>query len=86
MMRSRIETDKITEYHDWQDGVSYSLKVLRERLEDTERKLETVTKRLGKAESIINLIYYESNPAYLTGLKVKYKEEYGEKDEQKQAK
>ena len=82
-MRSRGESDRITEYHDWQDGVSYSLKVLREKLEDTERKLETVTKRLDKAESILNLIYYESNPAYLTGLKVKYKEEYGETDGKK---
>ena len=82
-MRSRGESDRITEYHDWQDGVSYSLKVLRERLEDTEKKLEDETKRLGKAESILNLIYYESNPAYLTGLKVKYKEEYGETDGKK---
>ena len=82
-MRSRGESDRITEYHDWQDGVSYSLKVLRERLEDTEKKLEAATKRLGKAESILNLIYYESNPAYLTGLKVKYKEEYGETDGKK---
>ena len=85
-MRSRGETDKITEYHDWQDGVSYSLRVLRKKLEDTEKKLETVTERLGKAESILNLIYYESNPAYLAGLKVKYKKEYGEIDEQKQSK
>ena len=83
MMRSRGESDRITEYHDWQDGVSYSLRVLRKKLEDTEKKLETVTKRLGKAESILNLIYYESNPAYLTGLKVKYKEEYGETDGKK---
>ena len=82
-MRSRGESDKITEYHDWQDGVSYTLKVLRKRLEDTEKKLEDTTKRLGKAESILNLIYYESNPAYLTGLKVKYKEEYGETDGKK---
>ena len=82
-MRSRGESDRITEYHDWQDGVSYSLRVLRKKLEDTEKKLETVTERLGKAESILNLIYYESNPAYLTGLKVKYKEEYGETDGKK---
>ena len=85
-MRSRGESDRITEYHDWQDGVSYSLRVLRKKLEDTEKKLETVTERLGKAESILNLIYYESNPAYLAGLKVKYKKEYGEIDEQKQSK
>ena len=82
-MRSRGESDRITEYHDWQDGVSYSLRVLRKKLEDTEKNLETVTERLGKAESILNLIYYESNPAYLTGLKVKYKEEYGETDGKK---
>ena len=78
MVRSREETDKITEYRDWRDDVSHTLKILKQRLESVEEKLKQKEERLKKAESLINLIYYEANPAYLTGLKVQYEKEYGE--------
>lgn len=53
------------------------------KLKSTINDLE---KRINKAESLINLIYYEANPAYLTGLKIKYEKEYGEIDEKNIAK
>ena len=81
MVRSREQTDKITEYRDWRDNVEITMKILKQRLESVEKELKQKEKRLKKAESLINLIYYEANPAYLTGLKVKYEKEYGEINE-----
>ena len=72
MVRSREQSDKITEYRDWKDNVEATLSKLKERLK--------------KAESLIDLIYYEANPAYLTGLKIKYEEQYGEINESKSTK
>ena len=81
MVRSREETDKITEYRDWRDNVEITMKILKQRLESVEKELKEKEERLKKAESLINLIYYEANPAYLTGLKIKYEEKYGEINE-----
>ena len=83
MVRSREETDKITEYRDWRDNVEVTMKILKQRLESVEKELEQKEERLKKAESLINLIYYEANPAYLTGLKIQYEKKYGEINEQK---
>jgi len=84
MVRSREQSDKITEYRDWRDNVEVALEMLKERLKSVERELKEKDERLKKAESLINLIYYEANPAYLTGLKIQYEKEYGEINEQKQ--
>ena len=83
MVRSREETDKITEYRDWRDNVEITMKILKQRLESVEKELKEKEERLKKAESLINLIYYEANPAYLTGLKIQYEKKYGEINEQK---
>ena len=83
MVRSREETDKITEYRDWRDNVEVTMKILKQRLESVEKELKEKEERLKKAESLINLIYYEANPAYLTGLKIQYEKKYGEINEQK---
>ena len=40
-------------------------------------RVNTLEERLAQAESILKLIHYESNPAYLEGLKNKYDEMYG---------
>ena len=83
MVRSREQTDKLTEYRDWRDNVEAALNTLKQRLEKAEEELEKKEERLKKAESLINLIYYEANPAYLTGLKIQYEKKYGEINEQK---
>jgi len=46
-----------------------------------KNRIEILEERLEKAESILKIIHYESNPAYLEGLKIKYDEMYGVKDE-----
>ena len=40
MVRSREETDKITEYRDWRDNVEITMKILKQRLESVEKELK----------------------------------------------
>tara|TARA_R110000824_G_scaffold331857_3_gene518466 strand:+ start:1775 stop:2002 length:228 start_codon:yes stop_codon:yes gene_type:complete len=74
MSRSREYRDKIGDYEDRHDSIVSSI----EGLKGTIKALE---ERLGKAESILKLIHYESNPAYIEGLKIKYEKLYGDIDE-----
>ena len=73
-VRFRETKDKIGDYKDSMDNINESIKTLKE-------KVEILEERLSKAEGIIKIIHYESNPAYLEGLKFKYEEMYGDKDE-----
>tara|TARA_R100000152_G_C6694942_1_gene125689 strand:+ start:178 stop:405 length:228 start_codon:yes stop_codon:yes gene_type:complete len=69
-VREREYRDKIGDWEDKCDNYEAGLKNLRERV-------NTLEERLAQAESILKLIHYESNPAYLEGLKNKYDEMYG---------
>tara|TARA_Y100001938_G_scaffold143797_1_gene217199 strand:+ start:269 stop:496 length:228 start_codon:yes stop_codon:yes gene_type:complete len=73
-VRQREYKDKIGEYEDSMDNIAAAIKNLKFRI-------ETLEERLSQAESILKLIHYESNPAYLEGLKNKYDEMYGVNDE-----
>ena len=73
-VRVREEYDKIGDYEDMIDNFNISIESLKERVKALEEKL-------AQAESILKLIHYESNPAYLEGLKNKYDEMYGVDDE-----
>ena len=74
-VRFRENKDKIGDHEDKMDNISASMGNLKNRIEILEERLE-------KAESILKIIHYESNPAYLEGLKIKYEEMYGiDKDE-----
>ena len=73
-VRVREEYDKIGDYEDMIDNFNISIESLKERVKTLEEKL-------AQAESILKLIHYESNPAYLEGLKNKYDEMYGVDDE-----
>ena len=73
-IRVREEYDKIGDYEDMIDNFNISIESLKERVKALEEKL-------AQAESILKLIHYESNPAYLEGLKNKYDEMYGVDDE-----
>ena len=69
-VREREYRDKIGDWEDKCDNYEAGLKNLRERV-------NTLEERLAQPESILKLIHYESNPAYLEGLKNKYDEMYG---------
>ena len=69
-VREREYRDKIGDWEDKCDNYEAGLKNLKERV-------NTLEERLAQAESILKLIHYESNPAYLEGLKNKYDEMYG---------
>jgi len=73
-VRVREHNDKIGRYEDEVDTMAKTINSLRQRVEALE-------KRLAQAESILKIIHYESNPAYLEGLKNKYNEMYGVNDE-----
>jgi len=73
-VRVREEYDRIGDYEDMIDNFNISIESLKERVKTLEEKL-------AQAESILKLIHYESNPAYLEGLKNKYDEMYGVDDE-----
>ena len=75
-VRFRETRDKIGDHEDRMDSMYSALKQLKE-------KVKYLEKRLKKAESILDIIHYESNPAYLEGLKIKYDKIYGGKDEPK---
>lgn len=74
MSRFRENRDKIGEYEDNNDNINAKLSKLKE-------KIAMLEERLGKSESILKIIYYESNPAYLEGLKIKYEKLYGGLDD-----
>jgi len=74
-VRFRENKDKIGDHEDKMDNINASIGNLKDRIETLEERLE-------KAESILKIIHYESNPAYLEGLKIKYEEMYGVKDEE----
>tara|TARA_R110002012_G_scaffold118703_2_gene267661 strand:+ start:40 stop:270 length:231 start_codon:yes stop_codon:yes gene_type:complete len=74
-VRIREEYDRIANYEDKVDTMAKSVNTLKQRVEALEE-------RLAQAESILKLIHYESNPAYLEGLKNKYDEMYGVKNEE----
>ena len=73
-VRVREHNDRIGRYEDKVDTMAKKINSLRQRV-------ETLEERLRQAESILKLIHYESNPAYLEGLKNKYDEMYGVNDE-----
>lgn len=73
-VRVREHNDRIGRYEDKVDTMAKKINSLRQRV-------ETLEKRLAQAESILKIIHYESNPAYLEGLKNKYNEMYGVNDE-----
>ena len=73
-VRFRETKDKIGYHEDRIDNMNASI-------DNLKVKVEYLEERLNKAESILNIIHYESNPSYLEGLKIKYNEEYGDKDE-----
>ena len=73
-VRFRETKDKIGDHEDEMDNINASIGNLKDRIETLEERIE-------KAESILKIIHYESNPAYLEGLKIKYDEMYGVKDE-----
>ena len=73
-VRVREHNDRIGRYEDKVDTMAKTINSLRQRVEALE-------KRLAQAESILKIIHYESNPAYLEGLKNKYNEMYGVNDE-----
>ena len=75
-VRFRETRDKIGDHEDRMDSMYSALKQLKE-------KITYLEERLKKAESILDIIHYESNPAYLEGLKIKYDKIYGGKDEPK---
>jgi phage shock protein A len=72
--RQREYKDKIGDYEDSMDNIAAAIGRLKFRIEALEE-------RIAQAESILKLIHYESNPAYLEGLKNKYDEMYGVDDE-----
>ena len=74
-VRIREEYDRIANYEDKVDTMAKVIGSLKQRVEALEE-------RLAQAESILKLIHYESNPAYLEGLKNKYDEMYGVKNEE----
>ena len=74
MSRSREHRDKIGDYEDRYDAIANTTEHLKNRVTILEE-------RIDKAESILKLIHYESNPAYLEGLKIKYEKLYGGIDE-----
>tara|TARA_R100000353_G_scaffold176113_1_gene149190 strand:+ start:4512 stop:4745 length:234 start_codon:yes stop_codon:yes gene_type:complete len=73
-VRVREHNDRIGRYEDEVDTMAKTINSLKQRV-------ETLEKRLAQAESILKIIHYESNPAYLEGLKNKYNEMYGVNDE-----
>ena len=73
-VRVREHNDRIGKYEDKVDTMAKTINSLRQRVEALE-------KRLAQAESILKLIHYESNPAYLEGLKNKYDEMHGVNNE-----
>ena len=73
-VRVREHNDRIGRYEDKVDTMARTINSLRQRVEALE-------KRLAQAESILKLIHYESNPAYLEGLKNKYDEMHGVNNE-----
>jgi len=73
-VRVREHNDRIGRYEDKVDTMAKKINSLRQRV-------ETLEERLAQAESILKIIHYESNPAYLEGLKNKYNEMYGVNDE-----
>jgi archaellum component FlaC len=73
-VRVREHNDRIGRYEDKVDTMARIIGTLKQRV-------ETLEERLRQAESILKLIHYESNPAYLEGLKNKYEEMYGDKNE-----
>ena len=74
-VRIREEYDRIANYEDKVDTMAKTVGTLK-------FKVEALEERLAQAESILKLIHYESNPAYLEGLKNKYDEMYGVKNEE----
>ena len=73
-VRFRETKDKIGDHEDKMDNI-YAF------MENLKSKIKILEERLSQAESILKLIHYESNPAYLEGLKNKYDEMYGVDDE-----